>query len=120
MRQLFRVGGLFSEGADALRSAGKLGLKMFVFVVDAGEGLAIEDAVVTTVVDPWVVVNANYVSSLISRLWESWEGKETSGDSVWWKLVSSGTLEADNTLGLFVTIRNTVRIVTDVLLWGIS
>ena len=100
-------------------SAGKLGLKLLVLVVEAGESLAVEDAVVTAVVDPGVVIDTDDVGSLIPRLGESWEGEEASGHSIWRKLVSCWALEPYHTLGLFVAVGHTVRVVTDMLLRGV-
>ena len=48
----------------------KLWLEVFVLVVDAGEGLAVEHAVVPAVVDPGVVVHTHDVGSLVTRLGE--------------------------------------------------
>ena len=43
---------------------------MFVLVVDAGEGLTVEQAAVPTVVDPGVAVHAHDVGSLVTGLGE--------------------------------------------------
>jgi len=111
-----RSGFLFSKRADSLGSSSKLRLQLLVLVVEAGEGLGVKDTVVTAVVDPGVVVDAHNVGSLIARFWESWEGKESSCYSVGWELMSGGTLEPNHSLGLFLAIRNIVRIVTNMLL----
>ena len=43
---------------------------MFLLVVDAGESLAVEDAVVPAVVDPGVTVHTHDVGGLVSGLGE--------------------------------------------------
>jgi len=111
---------LFPERADALGSPCELWLKLLVLIVEAGEGLAVEDAVVPTVVDPGVVIDTHDVSRLITRLGESGEGKESPCDSIRWELMCGGTLEPNHALGLLLAVGNVVGVVADMLLRGIG
>ena len=61
---------LFSIGRVRCGLSHKLRLEVFVLVVDAGEGLAVEEAAVPTVVDPGVAVHAHDVGSLVTGLGE--------------------------------------------------
>ena len=61
---------LFSKGRVRCGLSHKLRLEVFVLVVDAGEGLAVEDTVVPAVVDPGVSVHTHDVGSLITGLGE--------------------------------------------------
>jgi len=93
---------------------------LFVFIVEARKGLGVEDTVVATVVDPGVVLNTDDVGRLITRLGESWEGKEASGNSIWRKLMSFWTLESYNTLRLLFAVGNLVRVITNMNFRGVG
>ena len=48
----------------------KLWLEVFLLVVDAGEGLTVEQTVVPAVVDPGVSVHTHDIGRLVTRLGE--------------------------------------------------
>ena len=50
----------------------KLWLEVFLLVVDAGEGLTVEQTVVPAVVDPGVSVHTHNIGRLVTRLGEPW------------------------------------------------
>ena len=61
---------LFSKGRVRCGLSHKLRLEVFVLVVDAGEGLAVEETAVPAVVDPGVAVHTHDVGRLVPGLGE--------------------------------------------------
>merc|ERR1711923_225331 len=96
------------------RMTHKLRLEMFVLVVDTCQGLAVEHAVVSAVVDARTSLDTHYVGSFITRFGESWEWEKSPGHSIWRQFVWGGTFEPDHALGLLVAVVVVVAVVVDI------
>jgi hypothetical protein len=93
---------------------------VFGIIVEAGEGLVVEEAVVSAVLDPGLVVHAHDVGAWVSGQGEARVGKESSGHSVRGQLGSSGALEPYDALALLLTVGDLVRIVAHVDVGGVG
>jgi len=80
--------------------------QMCRFQIETGQGLGVEHAVISAVVDSGVVLHTDNVGSLIIRHREPGEGKESSGHSIGRKFMWSRTLESYHTLRLVLAVWN--------------
>jgi len=112
---------LFAEWAElGVYGWAGVGDQVLRLIVQAREGLRVEKAVVSAVVDPGVVRHTHDVRRLVARHWEPGEREEAPGNSVWRKLMGLGAFEPNYALRLFLAVWHRVRVVTDVDLRVVS
>lgn len=94
-------------------------MKWLFIHINTSQKLRIESRIITTELDPWLVIDANNVGRGIARQRETRVRQKSASHCIRWQFMWGRALETHNGFAQTFAIVDVIRVVTQVGLWGI-